>query len=1178
LLARAAQPAEAAGWAGSLDQPQQIVQGIVASTEYHNTVVRQAYETYLGRTPAPGEVAGWSQQLQHGLGEKSLEAAFLGSAEYDADHGGTDQTWLQGLYADVLGRSPDPVGLASWGQAMQQGVSHGAVALAVLDSGEANARLVTSAYQTFLHRNPDPTGTATFGAALDQGLSPTALFADLAGSPEYRADQASSATDAASGAAAPQTSFHLQFGSGKSPTGSGYTEVPLVSYAASRGYGWESLTGLHWRDRQTADPLTRTFHMGHDGTFDVDLPNGTYQVTLTLGDPWLPHGAFDVWAGATQLATGLKTTPGQFLRPTYTVAVTNGSLHLHLAGEGDRTTTFALDTLDIMPTPVTGPLTVSTGGAYTATTGWATSFVGITSGGSTAPAGLQYLWQFGDGARSTERAPSHAYAKAGVYNVTLTVQGQDGEAVTAATTATVTNMYNPDCDNCTPLTVMPDFAAHPTVVSVTNGAWSDPRTWSTGQTPAAGAVVIIARNTTVSYDLASNAALNTVEVQAGGQLHFRTDMNTHLVVGTLLVLAGGDLEIGMPDHPVAANVSATVTFADQPINLATDPGHYGTGLIAFGTVTVAGAAKTPFPRLAAEPHAGDTTLTLAEPISGWQAGDELFLPDTRQLGQADRYSHYVPEWEYLTVKNVSADGRVVSLAAPLRFNHPGARNPDGVLEFLPQVANQSRNIMFASANPDGTRGQTLFTDRANVDIRYTAFCDLGRTTNAALNDTTFDASGHVTHQGTNLRGRYPMHFHHLIGPSTPQADGYQFTVIGNVIEGEGTADNPSKWGIVVHASSYGLIQDNIVLNVAGAGFVTEEGTETNNVFAHNFAARVSGNGDRFSMGREGAGFWFAGPTNFVRNNVATDIEQDAVYSYGFIIFGLQKGSMVLPAFQGADSSLPGQGVTVNLNATPLREFSGNEAYGALPNGLAIWGVGAFGTVLAGTTESVVKDFRVWNHFQYGFFGYPADHLTLDHFVARGNVAMEKSGADYALGIWFNDYLNRDLVIKNADIQGLDVGIWAPMVSQDETTIVNCYLRDAIDVMATTMFSVNGSTGLPARKIVLQDDLFRSLPGFALDAISLRYDAAHHNNLVEPDQIVVYNYNQVAGDNFQVYYAQQAPNFVVPQTVPGDRPLIGSPEAGLTNQQNWNKYHLAIGGAVAPTNKTQKGIDGFVQPL
>src|SRR5262249_26876206 len=55
--------------------------------------------------------------------------------------------------------------------------------------------------------------------------------------------------------------------------------------------------------------------------------------------------------------------------------------------------------------------------------------------------------------------------------------------------------------------------------------------------------------------------------------------------------------------------------------------------------------------------------------------------------------------------------------------------------------------------------------------------------------------------------------------------------------------------------------------------------------------------------------------------------------------------------------------------------------------------------------------------------------------------------------------------------------------------------------------------------------------------------------------------------------EQVASFIVPQTTNG---LIGSPQAGLTNQQNWNRVGIAIAGAMAPSNATTRtGIHGLV---
>jgi hypothetical protein len=78
---------------------------------------------------------------------------------------------------------------------------------------------------------------------------------------------------------------------------------------------------------------------------------------------------------------------------------------------------------------------------------------------------------------------------------------------------------------------------------------------------------------------------------------------------------------------------------------------------------------------------------------------------------------------------------------------------------------------------------------------------------------------------------------------------------------------------------------------------------------------------------------------------------------------------------------------------------------------------------------------------------------------------------------------------------------------------------------------------------------------------------------------------VAGDDFQVYYREQDASFVLPATDPsalgGRGPAtVGSPEAGLTNAQNWARYGIAMAGAIAPPGATasRPEINGLVGPI
>ncbi len=322
----------------------------------------------------------------------------------------------------------------------------------------------------------------------------------------------------------------------------------------------------------------------------------------------------------------------------------------------------------------------------------------------------------------------------------------------------------------------------------------------------------------------------------------------------------------------------------------------------------------------------------------------------------------------------------------------------------------------------GTRGHTLFTHLADTDVRYALFRDLGRTTYLPLDAVT------------NHIGRYPMHVHHLSGPLPTPANGFQFTLLGNAVDG-GSAVTQFKWGIAVHGSHYGLIQDNVVYNLNGAAIATEDGSESFNVFDHNFVLRGMGQPNdvlgeaRMALGTEAVGFWFRGPNNYVRNNVAANFQNpstEAAYGYAYQFRYL--GLMEIPNFKGANTMGamgPGQSTTVNGNNMPLLQFENNEAYGAMQGGFTSWWIGTQDNLpLAGQLETVVKNLKIWHVYNKGVYLYPGQKVTFDGLKIRGNyTALSRSSGD---GVFFADYMAKDIVIRNADIQGMQQGIIAPM--------------------------------------------------------------------------------------------------------------------------------------------------------
>lgn len=718
---------------------------------------------------------------------------------------------------------------------------------------------------------------------------------------------------------------------------------------------------------------------------------------------------------------------------------------------------------------------------------------------------------------------------------------------------------------------IPDFCAGASVVSRQSGEWGSGETWSTGRPPAAGERVLIAPGTTVTVMAQHDEAVGCVAVE--GLLRFATDRSSRLVVGTLMVMPEGTLEMGRADAPVAADATAELLIAPVPIDTAADPEQYGTGLLAFGTVSMHGAPRTTtFLRLAAEPLAGHTSLTLEAEPQGWQPGDRLVLPDTRHLQWNQIRENYRPQWEYLTVAQVQ--GRVVQLATPLKFGHRGARNLDGKLEFLPHVGNLTRNVIVRSQNPGVVRGHTLFTHRAKVDIRYASFQDLGRTTVEPLASAKFDSAGNPVAPGTNQLGRYAIHLHHLMGPAG--GGEFQYRLVGNAIE------RTSKWGIAIHSTHFGLVKDNVVADVGGAGIATEDGTESFNVIDHNFVVNCYGKGGRASGGREGIAFWFRGPNNYVRNNVAANArgsQAEAAYGYEYLLSNLK--AIRIPKVPGADLSDDSQFEERNANAMPLLEFANNEVYGATESGMTFWWLGAQADNPMDSPISVIRDLRIWHVYNMGIYQYQAHRVHIDGLVVRG--ANYDSSACCQWGYYAGDYFGKDITLSRVDIQGMKTGIAVPLHAGNGVfTVTDAYLRNGVNVLVTTPWTVAAdTTHIKPRTTVLRNVRHAAVPGKPLVSVKWQYNPKKGSSPIVLDRTFVIDHNGQRGESFQVFSTAQAPEAPTPEEWREDWRITraGAPVSGISNAKNWAAHRIAVGGQIAACSTTRPGFVGaFTCPV
>ena len=87
-----------------------------------------------------------------------------------------------------------------------------------------------------------------------------------------------------------------------------------------------------------------------------------------------------------------------------------------------------------------------------------------------------------------------------------------------------------------------------------------------------------------------------------------------------------------------------------------DPEQFGTGIINFGKFTMHGAADDADVRARGRRTARRSYhVDLSEPVSGWQVGDRLVLPDTRHMKESETtgtgWINAQNQWEERTVQS-----------------------------------------------------------------------------------------------------------------------------------------------------------------------------------------------------------------------------------------------------------------------------------------------------------------------------------------------------------------------------------------------------------------------------------------------------------------------------------------------------------------------------------------------
>jgi hypothetical protein len=165
----------------------QVALEIESSLEYKVDQVEALYQSTLGRDVDPLGLGVWASFLAAGGKPAQVQAALLGSGEYQGLIGGGTQDFLSSVYEYELGREPQTEEADVLGSAIDQGqATPSDVALAVQDSPEGLQKEINDDYQATLGRDADSTGQAVFSPVLEQtGGDDSAVKAVLLASNEF---------------------------------------------------------------------------------------------------------------------------------------------------------------------------------------------------------------------------------------------------------------------------------------------------------------------------------------------------------------------------------------------------------------------------------------------------------------------------------------------------------------------------------------------------------------------------------------------------------------------------------------------------------------------------------------------------------------------------------------------------------------------------------------------------------------------------------------------------------------------------------------------------------------------------------------------------------------------------------------------------------------------------------
>lgn len=157
FLGRSPSPGESATWTDRLRAGQRsgvLTSMLATSPERARRVVSELYTRVLRRPPDAGGLQHWSGALLAGQRVVEVGATLYGSSELYRRVGSSPGAYVTTLYREILGREPDARGLAGWTAAVRAGQPRSRVAGAFYASAESRRQRVSLLYAQLLGSTP----------------------------------------------------------------------------------------------------------------------------------------------------------------------------------------------------------------------------------------------------------------------------------------------------------------------------------------------------------------------------------------------------------------------------------------------------------------------------------------------------------------------------------------------------------------------------------------------------------------------------------------------------------------------------------------------------------------------------------------------------------------------------------------------------------------------------------------------------------------------------------------------------------------------------------------------------------------------------------------------------------------------------------------------------------------